>query len=673
MVPLTKTKKTFGAIIMKKLFIFLSLHTALFCAGLRNDLSHTNLADALSYCKAIINHRYNSNMQAFLTSLDPKEKEPTLNCITKKSNKYYRHMALFEAFRKHEFAQIKKIKKTEDVPKFETILSAYAMTDLNILAGESDKSKNLISCLPKTQTTFGSIQLQKMLTELTSNTETIAKRQELLNVLLKNQDLLTELDATLQKIGSLENSLISFWSQITERKKMTLCSGIIDRQEQDGQRFSTNASWLMTKMRLLFDGAIGLGLIGSILSAKRVHTMAKNGTPIKEYLGSITSSLFFPISFIFLTRKQYKAHREQFYAITELTNDCSQLLANAQEILHTSCAQEEFNIACPQLKKELNELIDNSSANKALRGLQSALNRTKTSHTNFARYYTTNAGSVLAAYNHLRNDKKALCGILKSIGTIDAYVTMAKLYKESQLNNNRWTFVTIESATTPHLYLENTWNPMLQPDRAVPSSIELGLPAIGRYGLIGGPNAAGKSTLMRCVALAIIFAQTFGIAPATRASLTPFAQIATYLNISDDIMQGKSRFKMEAFRAQQLVQSIEKLPQGQFIFALMDETFSGTDPREGAAASYSILKYLVETAPQSVILAATHYPLLKALEQDTNGLIKNYKVEANVNPISYPFNLQEGISNKIIALEILQEEGMDISKELKYVKEMLEK
>jgi len=658
---------------MKRLFIFLSVYTALFSTESYNDLSHTNLEDARSDCKAIINHRYNSSMQAFLTSLDPKEKEPTVSCITKKSNSYYRHMALYEAFKKHELAQVKKIKKKEDLPRFETVLSAYAVADLNILVGESDKSKNLISRLPSTHTTFGSIQLQKMLTEPTSNKETIIKRQQLLTFLINNENVLNMLDETLKNTAEIENSLVSFWSQITERKKMTLCSGIVERQDQDGQRFSTNAAWLTTKMRLMLDGTIGLGLLGSIVSCARAYTMAHNGTPIRKYLGSIVSGLMFPLTFIFLTRKQYKVHREQFYAIMKLTQDCSNLLSNAQEILQTSCEQSVFNDVCPELKKELKALTDERSPEKALLAMRSALNQDGMNHTGFSRYYAAQAGKVLAAYNHLRNDKVALCGILKSIGTIDAYITMAKLYKESQFNTNRWTFVDIETATAPHLSLENAWNPMLDPQRAVPSSIELGSPAIGRYGIIGGPNAAGKSTLMRCVALAILFAQTFGIAPATKASLTPFAQIATYLNISDDIMQGKSRFKMEAFRAQQLVQSIEKLPNGQFIFALMDETFSGTDPREGAAASYSILKYLAETAPQSIILAATHYPLLKTLEHDTNGLIKNYKVEANVNPISYPFNLQEGISNKIIALEILQAEGMDISKELKYVKEMLEK
>jgi DNA mismatch repair protein MutS len=249
---------------------------------------------------------------------------------------------------------------------------------------------------------------------------------------------------------------------------------------------------------------------------------------------------------------------------------------------------------------------------------------------------------------------------------------MAKLYKESLSNKNSWSFVEFETnLQQPHLLLDAVWTPMLNPEKAVPSSIELGGNQVAKNALFSGPNAAGKSTTMKAITLAIVFAQTFGIAPARRMIFTPFNSINTYLNISDDIAQGRSRFKMEAYRAQDLVKRIESMPVGEFVFSIMDETFSGTDPREGAAAGYSILRYLSEAAPQSMVIAASHYPLLKTLEKHTNGAIKNFKVEAEINPISYPFSLKTGSSNQIIALELLQEEGMEITKELKYVREIL--
>lgn len=639
----------------------------------------TSVIDLKIACKELedaIGSQYDYLSKNYLTSLNTKAKEPSVSCITRNSNSFRRHSAVYEAFKKHDIAQVRKIKKINDLPKQEQFFSAFAVADLNLLTGEADKSRSIFNQINKTHTTFGSIQLQKLLTQPTSNKETIIKRQNLLKMLIENEALLNELDTMLADIASNENSLLSFWTQIAERKELTLCSNIIERQNRDGERFSTNDSWFAFKNRAMVDGGnavnILLNAVGLASGAAILYTSNNKRVREKGRI-ALSSGAFGAVMYYFLMRPQFKTHREQFCAIMELTKDCANLLYDAQESLQAACEYKEWTEAVPELQKELTALTNKKQANSPLQTIRKALDQSGIRHTNFARYFTARAGKVFAAYNHLRNDKLALCGVLQSIGTIDAFVSMAKLYKDGLHNKNRWSFVEIEEGARPHIRLDGVWNPMLDPERAVASFIELGFPQIAFHALISGPNAGGKSTLMRAIALAIAFAQTFGIAPTKNMVLTLFTSLNTYLNISDDLAQGKSRFKMEAFRAQELVKKIESMPADQFIFTLMDETFSGTDPREGAAAGYSIIKYLSETAPQSMIVAASHYPLLKLLEKNTKGAVKNFKVEAEVNPISYPFNLQEGASNKIIALELLQEEGMDITKELKYVREMLGK
>ena len=46
-------------------------------------------------------------------------------------------------------------------------------------------------------------------------------------------------------------------------------------------------------------------------------------------------------------------------------------------------------------------------------------------------------------------------------------------------------------------------------------------------------------------------------------------------------------------------------------------------------------------------------------------------IRAEVNPISYPFELYEGSSDQVIAIDLLQEEGLDVERELSYARDVI--
>jgi DNA mismatch repair protein MutS len=185
---------------------------------------------------------------------------------------------------------------------------------------------------------------------------------------------------------------------------------------------------------------------------------------------------------------------------------------------------------------------------------------------------------------------------------------------------------------------------------------------LSRNVILTGPNAGGKSTFLKGLALNIILAQTIGIVPARHMSLTPFNSINTYLNIPDDTAGGKSLFKAEVLRAQQLLMNTKALKNNQFGFSIMDEMFSGTSPKEGEAASYAVAKKFGEL-PNNILLLATHFPKLTQLENATNNF-KNYKVCVTFDDqgnIVYPYKLEAGIADQNVAINILKEEGFDTS------------
>lgn len=269
-------------------------------------------------------------------------------------------------------------------------------------------------------------------------------------------------------------------------------------------------------------------------------------------------------------------------------------------------------------------------------------------------------GRVLAAYRLIPMVKDKLAPACAALAELDVYLSIAKLVKEFQSKRVPYCFTEFKQSATPYVCLTDFWNPFVDVNKVVANYITLDGSSNQANIILTGPNAGGKSTVLKAIALNLILAQTFGINPARAAIITPFTSIATYLNISDDIAGGNSLFKAEVLRAQALIKKVENLKAGEFSFVAIDEMFSGTSPHEGRAAAYSVGKHLGKF-PNSMSLIATHFPLLTRLEKDTLHFT-NYKVTVNVAPdgtITYPFKLERGVSDQHVAIDILKAEGFD--------------
>ena len=267
-------------------------------------------------------------------------------------------------------------------------------------------------------------------------------------------------------------------------------------------------------------------------------------------------------------------------------------------------------------------------------------------------------GRVARACRLIHDVKDDLAPMFEAIGYIDVYLSVGKLYKEFEQQRVAYTFAEYQTSDVPGIVLKDFWNPFISSDKVVPNSVSLGFAKDIRNMVLTGPNAGGKSTIIKSIAISIILAQTFGIVPARYASITPFAKVGTHLNITDDIASGNSLFKSEVNRAQELIQMINSLKDGEHAFMIMDELFNGTTPSEGQAAAFSFANY-IGAYPNIICLIATHFELLAQLEKETQNFM-NYKVLINRdenNQIKYTFKLVPGISDQHIALDILRSEG----------------
>ena len=139
--------------------------------------------------------------------------------------------------------------------------------------------------------------------------------------------------------------------------------------------------------------------------------------------------------------------------------------------------------------------------------------------------------------------------------------------------------------------------------------------------IITGPNMAGKSALLRQVALIVLLAQMGSFVPAERARIGYVDKIFTRVGASDNISVGESTFMVEMNEAASILNNLS--PRSLVLF---DELGRGTSTYDGISIAWSIVEYIHENKQgQARTLFATHYHELNEMEKRFPR-IKNFNV-----------------------------------------------
>ena len=138
--------------------------------------------------------------------------------------------------------------------------------------------------------------------------------------------------------------------------------------------------------------------------------------------------------------------------------------------------------------------------------------------------------------------------------------------------------------------------------------------------MLTGPNAGGKSSIARAVALAHVFAQAGGPVPCERADMPLRDAIFTRMGAADDLAAGASTFLAELRRA--------ALPLNEATaasFVILDELGRGTSTHDGVAVAAATLAHLVDEV-RATTLFITHYHDLAEAAAADHARVRNVHV-----------------------------------------------
>ncbi|KPI87746.1 putative mismatch repair protein MSH8 [Leptomonas seymouri] len=197
-----------------------------------------------------------------------------------------------------------------------------------------------------------------------------------------------------------------------------------------------------------------------------------------------------------------------------------------------------------------------------------------------------------------------------SLSYVDCLFNLARL--QERFPTVCYPEIVVEGSSQSSVASMRGWDlvhPLLAAQNPVPNTVCLDS-SEGRVLLLTGPNMAGKSTLMRTVAINVLLAQLGGPVLGTRMELVPVDRIFTRIGARDASHKGQSTLYVELSETAEILRSATARS-----LCLVDELGRGTSTHDGMAIAYATLRALTEAplaAPLTIF--STHYHAL-AMEQ----------------------------------------------------------
>jgi DNA mismatch repair protein MutS len=232
---------------------------------------------------------------------------------------------------------------------------------------------------------------------------------------------------------------------------------------------------------------------------------------------------------------------------------------------------------------------------------------------------------------------RALAGRLASWDVAAALAEVA--------HRDDWTRPAVDDSLD--LVLEDARHPVVEKlaaaGRFVPNDVSLAAGEDGpRLWLVTGPNMAGKSTLMRQTAIAVILAQMGAFVPARRARIGVVDRVLTRVGASDNLSRGESTFMVEMKETAHVLRRATRRS-----LVVLDEIGRGTSTYDGLAIAWAVAEHLHDAIACRAMFA-THYHELTELASTRAPTCESWSVSAREHDgdVVFLHRLQRGAASR---------------------------
>ncbi|WP_206524248.1 DNA mismatch repair protein MutS [Lujinxingia sediminis] len=203
------------------------------------------------------------------------------------------------------------------------------------------------------------------------------------------------------------------------------------------------------------------------------------------------------------------------------------------------------------------------------------------------------------------------------------------------------TLLTIEDGRHP--VVETT---LASGERFVPNSVTIDS-AAGRLLIITGPNMAGKSTIIRQVALITLLAQMGSFVPARSAHIGVVDKLFSRVGASDNLARGQSTFMVEMTETAHILNNATDRS-----LIILDEIGRGTATFDGLSIAWAVAEHLHNVIGARTMFA-THYHELTELTRTLDGVINlSVAVKEWQEDIIFLRKLVEGQANRSYGVQV---------------------
>ena len=232
---------------------------------------------------------------------------------------------------------------------------------------------------------------------------------------------------------------------------------------------------------------------------------------------------------------------------------------------------------------------------------------------------------------------------LRTVAELDLANAAARLAHD-------WSLKRAEVAGDGATFLPRARHPLIT--GCIPN--ELRLDQARRLLIVTGPNAGGKTVLLKTLGVAVLMAQS-GLFVAAGDEANPprlpwFEAILADIGDEQSIEASLSTYAGHLTNLATIVRDA-----GPATLVLIDELGSGTDPDEGAALSQAILEEVLRSGARGLV--TTHLAPLKVFASDAEG-VRNAAMRFDVDRLQPTFELHVGQPGRSYALAIAERLGL---------------